>query len=137
MCWLWGLALAMFTHAVHNTLAVFLTGSGIFAEVLARRGLAVAGIHCYLEYIGKLECPKGIEGYGTAPQQALAAQAILVFFLLIAGRGRPLALLAGLILGGGIAYLLFIAGPKPKAPTKPYEGPHTVCRVPFRAQAGK
>jgi hypothetical protein len=47
----------------------------------ATGGLGVAGWHVYLEVTGKLECPLGMFGVGTAPQQSLAIFG-LVFVLL-------------------------------------------------------
>ena len=104
---------------------------GVMALAVAAVGLCVGLIHVYLEYTGKLECPAGIGGFGSAPQQALAAQAILVFFLLIAARARPVALLVALLLGGLVAWLLFITGPTPKVPTERYPAPPRICRVPY------
>src|SRR5262245_66543427 len=49
----------------------------LLALPLAAGGVGVAGFHVYLEQTGKLECPDGILGLGTAPQQGLAAQALL------------------------------------------------------------
>jgi hypothetical protein len=41
---------------------------------LAVAGLGVALFHEYLELTGKLECPSGVMGVGTAPR-AIALQA--------------------------------------------------------------
>src|SRR5438445_131739 len=48
-------------------------GVCLVALPAAVAGLGVGVFHNYLEYSGKLVCPKGIAGIGTAPQQALAA----------------------------------------------------------------
>jgi len=103
----------------------------IMALPVAIAALGVGIMHCYLEYTGKLECPKGIADYGSAPQQALAAEAILVFFLLIGGRARIGAMLFAILLGAGSAWLMLNSVPKPKVPTEPYKGPPTICRVPY------
>src|SRR5436309_3284658 len=55
----------------------------LLALPLAAGGVAVAGFHEYLEATGKLECPKGIADLGTAPQQSLAAFALLFLVLLV------------------------------------------------------
>jgi len=54
---------------------------GLLALPLATCGLAVAGFHEFLERTGKLECPAGIFGLGTAPQQSLALFMLLTCVL--------------------------------------------------------
>lgn len=49
----------------------------LLALPLATCGLAVAGFHVFLELSGKLECPSGVWGLGTAPQQSLALGTLL------------------------------------------------------------
>src|SRR5262249_29122750 len=46
--------------------------------------LGVAVFHVYLERTGKLECPAGVMGIGTAPQQSLA---VLIVLLVLVGVG--------------------------------------------------
>src|SRR5262245_61043536 len=46
---------------------------GLLAFPLVIAGLAIAGTHVNLERTGTLECPTGVLGLGTAPQQSLAA----------------------------------------------------------------
>jgi disulfide bond formation protein DsbB len=112
----------------------------LLALPLAVAGLGVAVFHEYLEATGKLECPGGLLGVGTSPQQSLAAQALLVLFLGIGtlrsqgGLGfGPLSVVGAFVLG-----LLFVVGaiasapPMPAAPTKAYEQPLEICRPPFR-----
>jgi disulfide bond formation protein DsbB len=102
-------------------------------------GLGVAGFHVYLESIGKLECPKGVFGLGTAPQQSLAA-----FFAMSAAAGYSLvqsrassfigpsaAIMIGVLLAWGS---IASAPPLPSVPVKAYEGPFDICRPPFRGQ---
>jgi len=100
----------------------------------AAAAVAVCAYQNYLEQIGKLECPAGIANIGTAPQQALAAEAIVLVILLLASVSRAmttgLALLLGLALGG---LMIKTAPPPPDAPTKPYSGPFTTCRPPYIA----
>ena len=106
-------------------------GVGAMALPVAATGLGVGIIHSVLEYTGKLECPKGIMDIGTAPQQAIVAQAILVAFLLIAARTRVLAAFIALLMGGAVAWLLFATSPKPVIPNKAYDGKMIKCRVPY------
>src|SRR5918911_608496 len=54
----------------------------LLALPLAVAGLGVALFHVWLEVRGKLECPAGVLGLGTAPQQSLVVFA-LVFALLL------------------------------------------------------
>jgi len=107
------------------------SSAGLVALPVAVAGLGVCLMHNYLEYSHKLDCPAGIGGYGTAPQQALVAQGILVFFLLIAGRRRFAVLLMAVLLGAGSAWLMVNTVPKPKAPTEAYKEPPKICRVPY------
>src|SRR5262245_6499540 len=43
----------------------------LLALPAAAGGFAMAGWHNYLEATGFLECPRGVAGFGSAPQQAL------------------------------------------------------------------
>jgi disulfide bond formation protein DsbB len=113
----------------------------VLALPLAIAGLGVAGFHVWLEVSGKLECPPGLRGVGTAPQQSLAAFAVLSV-LLIAGVWRgssdnqlPWAGLIGVI---AVGVLLTVASvianpPIPKAPSQSYDKPPDACREPVRA----
>lgn len=104
-------------------------------------GLGVAAFHVFLELNGTLECPAGVLGVGTAPQQSLAALAVVVTLLVrdaLAARGQAglqmPAFLSSLVLGGLFAWGC-VAGspPLPKVPEKPYDAPLKVCRPPYRA----
>src|SRR5262249_8468087 len=55
---------------------------GFLALPLAAGALATIGYHEFLEYTGKLECPAGYMGRGTAPQQALIILAVLGLLVL-------------------------------------------------------
>src|SRR5262245_54907237 len=55
----------------------------VLALPMAVGGVAVAVFHVYLEFSGKLECPTGMLGVGSAPQQALAAQALLLVVIVV------------------------------------------------------
>lgn len=100
---------------------------------LAIAGAGVAGYHVYLGFtdwprVGEnwyLACPPGIEGYGTAPQQSLAAFGVALFFLTIGAVGEVTvsrhggaALVAALALGGGAA-VGSLAGNAPLPDPKP------------------
>jgi disulfide bond formation protein DsbB len=111
----------------------------LLALPLGAAGLGIAGFHVYLEKIGALECPGGILGVGSAPQQSLGAYVVLAFLLLAdalrRGGGpvvRFIALLLALVVGGGIAYGCIVSVPPPVQPLKAYPGPPTVCRPPYR-----
>lgn len=113
----------------------------LVALPLAMAGFGVAAFHVYLEMSGSLECPAGILGIGTAPQQSLAAFVLLLLALaLAAARARGHGMAAALSLAGVLLGLLFAAAavasspPLPAAPTKPYDTPLDICRVPFRPQ---
>jgi disulfide bond formation protein DsbB len=106
-------------------------------------GLGVAGFHEYLEWTGKLECPAGILGWGTAPQQSLAVLSILLVVLGVGsvqgqkagGVGWSAAVGAAVVLGALFAVgAIASAPPMPASPTKAYEQPLEICRPPYRPQ---
>jgi len=99
----------------------------LLALPMAVAGLGVAGYHVYLEFSGKLECPAGLYGVGTAPQQSLAAFGLLFLLLMLAGRRRP-ALAVALVLGALIAFGSVISVHHVKLPPEAFEGPPTICR---------
>jgi len=115
----------------------------LLALPLAAAGLGVALFHVSLEVRDKLECPPGIFGWGTAPQQSVAVFAVL-FLLLLAGAWWELrngavswpALVGALVLGGLMAVASSIANPPPPpAPPQAYKEPiPDICRPPFRPQ---
>lgn len=111
---------------------------------VAFAGLGVAVFHVYLEAKALLECPPGLLGLGSAPQQSLAAFLTLSALLLggaVAGRTpgrRPWAALAG---ASTLGVLLAAASctsnpPMPPAPTEPYANPPDVCRPPYAPTPG-
>jgi disulfide bond formation protein DsbB len=111
----------------------------VLALPLSVAGLGVALFHEYLEWIGKLECPAGIMGLGTAPQQSLIVLAVLLV-LVVAGVVRSRMVGEVSVLAAGVALLLGVllawgavasSPPMPPAPTKAYEAPLDVCRQPF------
>jgi len=108
----------------------------------AAGGLGVAAFHEWLEVTGVLECPAGIFGAGSAPQQSLGMFVVLTIALLLGvcqGKGErgfgPPAIAAAIVAG-----LLFAMGavpsapPMPPAPTTPYEKPLDICRPPYHSQ---
>lgn len=103
---------------------------------LAIGGLAIAGFHEWLVLSGKLECPDGLFGLGTAPAQSLAAFVALSAALLIAARGWPLSIAAAVVLGLPLAWACIAsAPPMPPAPDKPYSQAPDMCRPPYRASS--
>jgi disulfide bond formation protein DsbB len=102
----------------------------------ATSGLGVAIFHTYLEFAGKLECPRGILALGTAPQQSFALLALL-FATLLGGAltlRRSSILAASILLGAALAAASIWSSPSmPSAPSQPYAEPLTICRPPFVA----
>ncbi len=115
----------------------------LLALPAAVAGLGISVFHVYLEANGKLECPRGIEGLGSAPQQACVALVLLVLALLLDGISRlaivrlgGLALLLGLVLGAAAAYGCILSTPAAKPRDKPYDAekePLNICRPPYVA----
>ena len=112
----------------------------VLALPLALAGVGVAGFHEFLEQTGKLECPGGIMGLGTAPQQSLVVLVVLLVLVAlgvirsgIAGESYLLAAVAALALGLMLTWGAVVsAPPMPPAPTKAYEAPLEICRPPYR-----
>jgi hypothetical protein len=108
---------------------------GLLALPLATAGLGVALFHVSLEVRGRLECPQGLLGLGTAPQQSLALFAILFVLLLIdVLRGLPRgwgALAGAVVLGGLLAAASSTSNPPMQRPApEVYARPPDVCRPP-------
>ncbi len=109
---------------------------------LATAGLAIAAFHVYLEFSGKLECPLGMLGLGTAPQQSFTILFVLVLALLAQAinvvrgdRHSNFVLPVAMILGCLVAYACIVSAPSlPKVPDKAYESPLDTCRPPFPAK---
>lgn len=104
------------------------------ALATALGGLGVALWHVSLEVRGVLECPSGLLGLGTAPQQSLAFFVVLVAAIGAALRGRaPNPPWTALALGAVLAACSLVANPPlPAAPTKAYDEPPLICRPPYR-----
>jgi disulfide bond formation protein DsbB len=116
---------------------------GLLALPGAVGGLGVAVFHEYLEQTGKLECPAGILGLGTAPQQSLAALLLLSvilpwpsFFGGPNGKGNWVITGSAIILGALFAVAAVKSAPPPVIPKEPYKLPvdEDGCRPPYRPQ---
>lgn len=115
----------------------------LLALTASAGGLVVAVWHAYLEQAGKLECPAGIAGIGSAPQQSLTALAILFVVLLTdthRSRAIPgssfIATIGAAVLGGVLAFAGIKSVPPPVVPTKAYDGTIDICRPPYHAPKG-
>jgi disulfide bond formation protein DsbB len=98
---------------------------------LSAAGLFIAGWHEYLEVSGVLECPAGVLGVGTAPQQSLAALLLLTVLLgldLIRQR-VAVAVLVGLVLGGFLAFAS-VRSASSAVPNYNLSVDEDMCRVP-------
>jgi disulfide bond formation protein DsbB len=113
----------------------------LLALPLTVAGVGVAVFHEYLELTGKLECPAGVLGIGTSPQQSLAALTVLLVLVVVGvvrsgnvGDFHLLAAGAAVVLGLLLAWAAVVsAPPMPPPPTKAYETPLDICRPPFLA----
>lgn len=114
----------------------------LLALPLAVAGFGVAAFHVYLELTGKLECPAGVMGIGTSPQQSLAVLIVLLG-LVAAGvivsrkaeEQRPATAGAAVVLGLLLAWgAIASSPPMPPAPAQPYTTPLDICRPPFHQQ---
>lgn len=111
----------------------------LLAMPLTVAGFGVAAFHVFLELTGKLECPSGVLAIGTAPQQSLVMQTIL---LILVSVGVALSSRVGLLTSVGSVLLgLLLAGssivsapPLPPIPTKAYEQPLDMCRPPYQSR---
>lgn len=117
----------------------------LLALPLVVAGLGVAVFHEFLELNGKLECPAGVLGIGTSPQQSLAVLAVLLVVVvagIVLGKKAsesPWTVTAGAVVLGLLLAWASVASspPMPPAPTKAYDPekqPLDMCRPPFRPQ---
>jgi disulfide bond formation protein DsbB len=111
----------------------------LLALPLTVAGFGVALFHVYLEVTGKLECPAGLLGVGTAPQQSLAVLTLLLALVAVGSvRGGGVdgsngaAAVVGVVLGVALAVAAVTSAPPP-APPKSYDVFDT-CRPPLRPQ---
>ena len=114
----------------------------LLALPLVVGALGVAVFHVYSEVTGKLECPSGVMGIGTAPQQSLAVLVVLIVVVAVGvivsrnvGEVRPATAWAAVVLGLLLAWGAVASSPPiPPAPTQPYPTPLDICRPPFHPQ---
>jgi disulfide bond formation protein DsbB len=110
---------------------------GALALPLAVAGLGVASCHVFLESSGKLECPLGVFGVGSAPQQSWVMFVILTGLLVIDVVRHPgpvLAISTGMIVGVLLSAASCTSNPPmPAVPDRPYPGAPEICRPPYRA----
>lgn len=112
----------------------------LLAWPLALAGGLVSLFHVSLEVRGALECPAGVLGLGTAPQQALAMFVVLVGLLSVAVLlgSRHKAFSLGAVATAGVLGVVLAAAsiksspPMPAPPSAPYSQPPDICRPPFR-----
>lgn len=111
----------------------------LLAMPLGVAGLAMAIFHVYLEASKVLECPAGLLGAGSAPQQSLGAFALLTLLLLVdacqrsnLAQGGALTILGGGILGVALAAGGVLSTPPSDKPTEEYKTPLNICRPPFK-----
>ena len=115
----------------------------LLALPLATAGFGVAALQTIAELIGRIECPIGILGIGTAPQQSVVALGLLLVLVgLGAARSRSEGDLRWPLLGWAIVLGLLLAvgavvsaPPLPSPPTKAYDQPPDACRAPYRPQS--
>jgi disulfide bond formation protein DsbB len=113
----------------------------VLALPMAVAAFGVAFFHEYLELTRKLECPRGVFGIGSAPQQSIVALTLLLAAIVVgitrarhAGESQAAVSAASVIVGGLLAIGSVVsAPPMPAAPTKPYETALDICRPPFRS----
>src|SRR5581483_3877300 len=111
----------------------------LLALPLAVGALGVAVFHVYLELTGKLECPAGVMGIGTSPQQSLAVLIVLLALVAVGvirsrrvGEPHSAAAGAAVVLGLLLAWgAVTSSPPMPPAPAQAYTTPLDICRPPF------
>jgi disulfide bond formation protein DsbB len=114
----------------------------VLALPLVVAGLVVAVFHVYLELTGKLECPAGVLGIGTSPQQSLAVLIMLLVLVAVGvirsrkvGEPHPAAAVAAVVLGLLLAWAAVASSPPmPPSPKQAYTAPLDICRPPFHPQ---
>jgi disulfide bond formation protein DsbB len=123
------LGMGLATRTAPSTLA-------LLSLPLAVAGLGVALFHVSLEVTDKLECPAGVLGLGTAPQQSLSVYIVLCVLLTLAvPRTNRWSAGAAAVLGILLAAASCTSNPPmPAAPTAPYKSPPEICRPPFHAR---
>lgn len=108
----------------------------LLALPMATAGLGVAAFHEFLEFRGTLECPLGLFGIGTAPQQSLAMFIVLfaILALDVVIEGHWGAFTGALVIGLILAVASCTTNPPmPAPPTQPYPSDAEICRPPYRS----
>jgi disulfide bond formation protein DsbB len=100
-------------------------------------GLWIAAVHTNLVREGKLECPNGVFGWGSAPSQSLTVYLILAAMLAVdvvssGAMQEILPRVAAIAIGAAVAYGCLHSNPPPKAATGP-DQPLDECRKPYVA----
>jgi hypothetical protein len=117
------LAFGLFLHVPPAT-------QSVLALPAAAGGGAVAAWHTYLDWTGALECPMGVTGHLTAPQESLIVFLILIVLLLGELLQQRKYILQGIaaILVGVVFCITCVKGvpENPPSPTGPLDG----CRKP-------
>jgi disulfide bond formation protein DsbB len=114
----------------------------ILALPLAVGGIGVAGMHSYLVWSHKLECPLGIAEIRTAPEQSLLIFSLILVSLLAGAWGQLRtnskaisSFLAAIFLGFAAAFCCTMkeANPAPKQADKPLTDPRELktCQKPY------
>jgi hypothetical protein len=98
-------------------------------------GLWIAAAHTNLVREGKLECPNGVLGWGSAPSQSLTVYLVLGVMLAVdvVSSGAMQELLprvAAIAVGAALAYGCLHSNPPPKVATVP-DQPLDECRKPY------
>jgi disulfide bond formation protein DsbB len=113
----------------------------LLALPLAFAGVGVAAFHVFLELTGKLECPSGVMGIGTAPQQSLSVLTVLLALVVVgvvwsrnAGESFWPPLTGAVVLGLLLAWGSVASAPPSLTPTEAYKTPLDMCRKPFHPQ---
>lgn len=103
-------------------------------------GLGVAVFHVWLEVSGRLECPIGVFGVGTAPQQSLAVFVLLLipvattaFRQRRGGDFGVVAIVTAVVFGALLCVAAIKSSPPlPPAHNQPYDAAPIVCRPPYQ-----
>ena len=124
----------MMAAAAVLAIGMFLPGVPMAAQTVlalpaAVAGGAIAGWHAYLDWTGVLECPPGITGVLTAPQESLLVFLVLTALLLgdLFHQRRYVMQGFGAVLLGVVFCTTCIKG-VPDKPTDPAPAPLDGCR---------
>ena len=103
----------------------------LLALPMAVAALGVAGWHELLVQNGTLECPRGLLAIGTAPQQSLAALALVTLLLIVDQiRVKALAAMAATVVLGGLLAFSAIKSTTSAVPDYNLPLDEDMCRKP-------